>query len=186
MQKIWKIFQNCAWQVGKLVYIKSRFATVCLVERNAGLKKIRKIFKKHLDKSESCAKLNSTQQKQAKVCVMIERFGWSLFESFSGSSFAVGADVLLKGFRFCKKNRKFLKRAFDKSENGAKLNAMLKIERCGRRRFAMLILKRLWRCLNRRRRDKNQITGKRVLINRSWSGWCVMRFLDPGEIRLTF
>ena len=41
------------------------------------------------------------------------------------------------------KNRKILKRAFDKSENGAKLNAMLKIERCDRIRFAMLILKRL-------------------------------------------
>ena len=57
------------------MYIKSRFATGCLVEKTSGLKKIRKIFKKQLDKSESSAKLNSTQQKQAKVCVMIERFG---------------------------------------------------------------------------------------------------------------
>ena len=57
------------------MYIKTRFATGCLLERDAGLKKIRKIFKKQLDKSEIGAKLNSTQQKQAKVCVMIERFG---------------------------------------------------------------------------------------------------------------
>ena len=104
-----KIFEKVAWQVGKLVYIKFRFATVCLLERCFGLKKIRKKFKKHLDKSESCAKLISTQQKQAKVCVMIERFGWSLFESFLGSSFAVGADVLLKGFRFWKKSKNFEK-----------------------------------------------------------------------------
>lgn len=57
------------------MYIKSRFATGCLIERDVGFEKIRKKFKKRLDKSEISAKLNSTQQKQAKVCVMIERFG---------------------------------------------------------------------------------------------------------------
>ena len=109
IQEICKFFQNCAWQDWKWVYIKSCFATGCLIEKDIGFEKIRKKFKKRLDKSEIGAKLNSTQQKQAKVCVMIERFGWSLFESFSGSSFAVGADVLLKGFRFWKKSKNFEK-----------------------------------------------------------------------------